>query len=33
VPHWYQNIGEEDFEFLCLIPNLLDEIKLIEKEC
>jgi quercetin dioxygenase-like cupin family protein len=33
VPHWYQNIGEENFEFLCLIPNLLDEIKLIEKEC
>jgi quercetin dioxygenase-like cupin family protein len=33
VPHWYQNIGDEDFEFLCLIPNQPDEIKLIEKEC
>jgi quercetin dioxygenase-like cupin family protein len=32
VPHWYQNIGEEDFEFLCLIPNQPDEINLIEKE-
>jgi quercetin dioxygenase-like cupin family protein len=33
VPHWYQNIGEENFEFLCLIPNLPDEIKLVEKAC
>ena len=33
VPHWYQNIGEENFEFLCLIPNQPDEIKLIGKEC
>ena len=31
VPHWYQNIGEDDFEFHCLIPNQPDEIKLIEK--
>jgi len=20
VPHWYKNIGEEDWEFLCIIP-------------
>ena len=33
VPHWYQNIGEENFEFLCLIPNQPDEIKLVGKEC
>ena len=33
VLHWYKNIGEENFEFLCLIPNLPDEIKLIGKEC
>jgi quercetin dioxygenase-like cupin family protein len=33
VPHWYQNIGDENFEFLCLIPNLPDEIKLVEKAC
>ncbi len=34
VPHWYQNIGEENFEFLCIIPNKPDEIKLIdEKNC
>lgn len=33
VPHWYRNIGEENFEFLCIIPNQPDEIKLIAKEC
>ena len=33
VPHWYLNTGEEDFEFLCIIPNKPDEIKILEKEC
>ncbi len=33
VPHWYQNIGEEDFEFLCLIPNKEDVITLLDKGC
>jgi quercetin dioxygenase-like cupin family protein len=33
VPHWYQNIGEENFEFLCIIPNKPDEIKIIDKGC
>lgn len=34
VPHWYQNIGEENFEFLCLIPNKTDVISLVdEKNC
>ena len=34
VPHWYQNIGEENFEFLCMIPNKPDVVKLIdEKNC
>jgi quercetin dioxygenase-like cupin family protein len=34
VPHWYQNIGEENFEFLCIIPNKADVIKLVdEKNC
>ena len=31
VPHWYQNVGEENFEFLCIIPNKPDEIKIIDK--
>jgi quercetin dioxygenase-like cupin family protein len=34
VPHWYQNAGDEDFEFLCMIPNQPDEIHLVdEKRC
>lgn len=33
VPHWYENVGDGVFEFLCLIPNkedvatVLDEAK------
>ncbi len=30
VPHWYKVIGEEPFEFLCLVPNLLDEMEMLE---
>jgi quercetin dioxygenase-like cupin family protein len=34
APHWYQNLGENNFEFLCLIPNKKDTIKIIdEKAC
>jgi quercetin dioxygenase-like cupin family protein len=34
VPHWYQNIGDENFEFLCMIPNKTDVVKLVdEKNC
>jgi quercetin dioxygenase-like cupin family protein len=34
VPHRYQNIGEENFEFLCIIPNKTDVITLLdEKNC
>lgn len=29
IPHWYTNIGAEAFEFLCLVPNQLDEIKIL----
>jgi quercetin dioxygenase-like cupin family protein len=28
--HYYQNSGSEPFEFLCLIPNQKDEIKIID---
>lgn len=24
VPHWYQNIGDGNFEFLCIVPNQAD---------
>lgn len=30
TPHWYQTIGEEAFEFLCLIPNKPDHIELVK---
>ena len=30
IPHWYQNIGDEPFEFLCLVPNRPDTITLLE---
>jgi quercetin dioxygenase-like cupin family protein len=30
VPHWYANIGEEPYEFLCVVPNLPDTIKILE---
>jgi quercetin dioxygenase-like cupin family protein len=33
VPHYYQNIGDGPFEFLCVIPNKPDEIKLVEEAC
>jgi quercetin dioxygenase-like cupin family protein len=31
VPHWYQNVGEENFEFLCIIPNNEDKVTLLDK--
>jgi len=34
APHWYQNVGDGNFEFLCLIPNKTDVIKIVdEKNC
>jgi quercetin dioxygenase-like cupin family protein len=33
VPHWYRNIGEDNFEFLCMIPNKEDKITLVDKGC
>jgi quercetin dioxygenase-like cupin family protein len=35
APHWYQNNGEEDFEFLCIIPNKKDNLRIIadDKSC
>jgi quercetin dioxygenase-like cupin family protein len=30
VPHWYQNIGAEPFEFLCLVPNKPDRLEILE---
>ena len=33
VPHSYRNTGEENFEFLCIIPNKPDELKILEEGC
>jgi quercetin dioxygenase-like cupin family protein len=31
VPHWYQNVEEENFEFLCVVPNKEDTVTLLDK--
>jgi len=33
VIHYYENIGEEPFEFLCIIPNKPDEINVVGEAC
>jgi quercetin dioxygenase-like cupin family protein len=30
APHWYVNNADEDFEFLCIIPNKKDEIRVVD---
>ena len=30
APHWYVNNGDEDFVFLCMIPNKNDKIRFID---
>ena len=32
APHWYQVVGDEAFEFLCMVPNKPDEMKLVESD-
>ncbi|MDD2922545.1 MAG: cupin domain-containing protein [Anaerolineales bacterium] len=31
VPHFYQNIGDEPFEFLCVVPNKEDKITIVDE--
>jgi len=31
VPHWYKNIGDDDFVFLCLVPNQPDKIVILSE--
>jgi quercetin dioxygenase-like cupin family protein len=31
--HSYENVGEEPFEFLCIIPNKEDRITIMEESC
>jgi quercetin dioxygenase-like cupin family protein len=30
IPHWYQVVGEEPFEFICVVPNKEDVIEVME---
>ncbi len=30
VPHSYENLGDEPFEFLCMVPNLPDETTIVK---
>jgi quercetin dioxygenase-like cupin family protein len=32
VPHSYQALGQEPFEFLCVVPNLPDETTILEAD-
>ena len=29
VPHWYEPVGSESFEFLCMVPNKEDKIEIV----
>jgi quercetin dioxygenase-like cupin family protein len=31
APHFYENIGDEPFEFLCIIPNKEDKITIVDE--
>ena len=31
APHWYKAHGEEDFEFICVVPNRRDEIEILDE--
>ena len=30
VPHWYRVVGDDPFEFICVVPDRPDEITLLE---
>jgi quercetin dioxygenase-like cupin family protein len=30
VPHWYRVVGDETFEFICVVPDRPDEITMLE---
>ena len=33
VAHAYDVLGEEDYEFLCLVPNMDDKIEMVARGC
>ena len=30
VPHYYKTIGDESFEFICIVPNIEDKIEIVK---
>jgi quercetin dioxygenase-like cupin family protein len=32
TPHWYAVLGDEPFEFLCVVPNLPDRIEILDDD-
>ena len=32
VPHSYESLGPDPFEFLCVVPNGPDEIRIVEDD-
>lgn len=32
LPHWYEARGPEPFEFLCVVPNAPDTIRVLDEE-
>jgi quercetin dioxygenase-like cupin family protein len=33
TPHWYEVLGKERFEFLCVVPNLPDTMEMAKPGC
>ena len=31
IPHWYENTGDEPFEFLCIVPNKPDKTVILDE--
>lgn len=31
IPHSYETVGDENFEFLCMVPNMEDRIEIVNK--
>ena len=31
IPHWYEVVGDEPFEFLCSVPNVDDKMEFVKK--
>ncbi|GBD32373.1 MAG: hypothetical protein KatS3mg081_1888 [Gemmatimonadales bacterium] len=31
TPHWYEVMGDEPFEFICVVPNRPDRVELVDR--